>query len=224
MGLTYYAALYYSLAVGHAAVDAGGTFEALIGFGYFGGPLLGLAARAVVRRRRTRPPRRSGSPGSSPPRCAAGALGPLSGRAPRAPVADRVNAAARAPCAAPGAAAPISRMPRRLDPIVSGASVRSRKRAALVVVEVGEQDGGQRDAAGAQLAQDQDALRLGQARAAGPRRGRPATGAALVDQPLGRRAAEVQVQQQAVRARGGGARALEVGARRRTRSRRRGSG
>jgi hypothetical protein len=48
MGLTYYAALYYSLAVGHAAVDAGGTFEALIGFGYFAGPLLGLAARAVV--------------------------------------------------------------------------------------------------------------------------------------------------------------------------------
>ena len=48
MGLTYYAALYYSLAVGHAAVDAGGTFEALIGFGYFGGPLLGLTARAVV--------------------------------------------------------------------------------------------------------------------------------------------------------------------------------
>src|SRR3954463_8602107 len=28
MGLTYYAALYYSLAVGHAAVEAGGTFEA----------------------------------------------------------------------------------------------------------------------------------------------------------------------------------------------------
>jgi len=48
MGLTYYAALYYSLAVGHAAVDAGGTFEALIGFGYFGGPLLGLTARAIV--------------------------------------------------------------------------------------------------------------------------------------------------------------------------------
>ena len=33
MGITYYAALYYSLAVGHAAVDAGGTFEALIGLG-----------------------------------------------------------------------------------------------------------------------------------------------------------------------------------------------
>ena len=38
MGITYYAALYYSLAVGHAAVDAGGTFEALIGLGYFVGP------------------------------------------------------------------------------------------------------------------------------------------------------------------------------------------
>jgi hypothetical protein len=48
MGLTYYAALYYALAVGRAAVDAGGTFEALIGFGYFAGPLLGLTARAVV--------------------------------------------------------------------------------------------------------------------------------------------------------------------------------
>jgi hypothetical protein len=48
MGLTYYAALYYSLAVGQAAVEAGGSFEALIGFGYFAGPLLGLTARAVV--------------------------------------------------------------------------------------------------------------------------------------------------------------------------------
>jgi len=48
MGLTYYASLYYSLAVGHAAVDAGGTFEMLIGFGYFAGPLLGLAARAIA--------------------------------------------------------------------------------------------------------------------------------------------------------------------------------
>ena len=48
MGLTYYASLYYSLAVGHAAVDAGGTFEALIGVGYFAGPLLGLGARALV--------------------------------------------------------------------------------------------------------------------------------------------------------------------------------
>jgi len=48
MGLSYYAALYYSLAVGHAAVDAGGTFEALIGVGYLGGPLLGLAAWAAA--------------------------------------------------------------------------------------------------------------------------------------------------------------------------------
>ena len=47
MGLSYYAALYYSLAVGHAAVDAGGTFEALIGVGYLCGPLLGLAAHAA---------------------------------------------------------------------------------------------------------------------------------------------------------------------------------
>jgi len=48
MGLTYYAAIYYSLAVGHAAVDAGGSFEALIGVGYFAGPLLGLSAEAVA--------------------------------------------------------------------------------------------------------------------------------------------------------------------------------
>jgi hypothetical protein len=48
MGLTYYAAIYYSLTVGHAAVDAGGAFEALIGFGYFAGPLLGLTARGIA--------------------------------------------------------------------------------------------------------------------------------------------------------------------------------
>ena len=46
MGLTYYSALYYSMTVGQAAVDAGGTFEALIGLGYFVGPLLGLAGHA----------------------------------------------------------------------------------------------------------------------------------------------------------------------------------
>jgi len=47
MGLTYYAALYYSLSVGHAAVDAGGTFEALIGVGSCVGPLLGLGGHAL---------------------------------------------------------------------------------------------------------------------------------------------------------------------------------
>jgi hypothetical protein len=46
MGLTYCLALYYALAVGKGAVDAGGGFEALIGVGYFAGPLLGLAGRA----------------------------------------------------------------------------------------------------------------------------------------------------------------------------------
>ena len=46
MGLTYYAALYYTLAVGHGAVDAGGSFEALIGVGYCIGPVVGLAAYA----------------------------------------------------------------------------------------------------------------------------------------------------------------------------------
>jgi hypothetical protein len=49
MGLTYYAALYYSMAVGHAAVEAGGNFEALIGLGYFLGPLLGLIGHAAAR-------------------------------------------------------------------------------------------------------------------------------------------------------------------------------
>jgi hypothetical protein len=48
MGLTYYAALYYSLAVGQAAVEAGGTFEALIGVGYLVGPLLGILGHAAT--------------------------------------------------------------------------------------------------------------------------------------------------------------------------------
>jgi hypothetical protein len=48
MGLTYYAALYYSMAVGHAAVDAGGNFEALIGAGYVVGPTLGLVGHAIA--------------------------------------------------------------------------------------------------------------------------------------------------------------------------------
>jgi hypothetical protein len=36
------------MAVGHGAVDAGGTFEALIGVGYCVGPLLGIAGHAVA--------------------------------------------------------------------------------------------------------------------------------------------------------------------------------
>lgn len=47
MGLTYYAALYYALSVGHAAVDASGTFEALVALGSCVGPLLGLGGHAV---------------------------------------------------------------------------------------------------------------------------------------------------------------------------------
>jgi hypothetical protein len=47
MGLTYFASIYYSLAVGHGAVHAGGGFEALIGLGYVVGPLIGLTARAL---------------------------------------------------------------------------------------------------------------------------------------------------------------------------------
>jgi hypothetical protein len=48
MGLTYCATLYYSLTVGHGAVDAGGGFEALVGLGYVLGPLVGLAGQAVA--------------------------------------------------------------------------------------------------------------------------------------------------------------------------------
>jgi hypothetical protein len=47
MGITYFCSIYYSLAVGHAAVEAGGDFEALIGVGYVVGPLVGMAGRAL---------------------------------------------------------------------------------------------------------------------------------------------------------------------------------
>jgi hypothetical protein len=47
MGLTYGVTLYYSLSVGHADVDAGGGFEALVGLGYVLGPLVGLAGQAL---------------------------------------------------------------------------------------------------------------------------------------------------------------------------------
>ncbi|MCP3904732.1 MAG: MFS transporter [Planctomycetes bacterium] len=47
MGGVYYAALYYAMAVGRAEVDAGGTHEALIGFGYTVGPIAGLAGTAL---------------------------------------------------------------------------------------------------------------------------------------------------------------------------------
>ena len=145
MGLTYYAALYYSLAVGHAAVDAGGTFEALIGFGYFAGPLLGLGARAVV------------SPDHAASAtvmlawlvvggCSAGALGATWPRAARGDQAyGRVPRAARdVPLPDDDRCALCTRLAaergaqQRRDladaqvgsePIVSGASVRSRKRA-----------------------------------------------------------------------------------------------
>ncbi|MBC8201867.1 MAG: MFS transporter [Planctomycetes bacterium] len=42
LGVTYYAALYYAMAVGSAQVDAGGKHEAFIGGGYMAGPVLGL--------------------------------------------------------------------------------------------------------------------------------------------------------------------------------------
>ena len=47
VGMTYYAALYYALAVGNAEVEAGGTHEALIGLGYTIGPIIGWAGLAL---------------------------------------------------------------------------------------------------------------------------------------------------------------------------------
>ena len=47
LGVVYYAALYYAMAVGRAQIDAGGRHESLIGVGYTIGPvavLLGIAA------------------------------------------------------------------------------------------------------------------------------------------------------------------------------------
>jgi len=44
MGVTYYAALYYAMAVGRAKVDAGGKHEAFIGGGYMVGPIVGLVS------------------------------------------------------------------------------------------------------------------------------------------------------------------------------------
>lgn len=52
MGVVYYAALYYAMAVGRAEVDAGGTHEALIGLGYTVGPatgLIGVSASSAAR-------------------------------------------------------------------------------------------------------------------------------------------------------------------------------
>src|SRR5690606_29166641 len=46
-GVIYYAALYYALSVGAAAVDAGGKHEALIGVGYTIGPAAALAGIRV---------------------------------------------------------------------------------------------------------------------------------------------------------------------------------
>ena len=45
--IIYYASLYYAMTVGHAEVDAGGHFEALVGGGYVLGPLAGLLGSAV---------------------------------------------------------------------------------------------------------------------------------------------------------------------------------
>jgi hypothetical protein len=48
MGVIYTAALYYALEAGGHSADAGGTHEALIGFGYTAGPAIGLAAALAV--------------------------------------------------------------------------------------------------------------------------------------------------------------------------------
>lgn len=44
----YYASLYYAMSVGHAEVDAGGHFEALIGVGYITGPIASLVGMAIA--------------------------------------------------------------------------------------------------------------------------------------------------------------------------------
>jgi hypothetical protein len=44
----YYASLYYAMSVGHAEVDAGGRFEALIGVGYVTGPIASLAGLSIA--------------------------------------------------------------------------------------------------------------------------------------------------------------------------------
>lgn len=46
-GMIYYAALYYGMAVEHAAVDSGGRHEAIIGLGYILGPSMGLLGGAL---------------------------------------------------------------------------------------------------------------------------------------------------------------------------------
>lgn len=48
MATIYTAALYYVMEVQNAQVEAAGTHEALIGVGYTGGPLLGLAGMAIA--------------------------------------------------------------------------------------------------------------------------------------------------------------------------------
>ena len=48
VGMVYYAALYYAMAVGRAQVEAGGTHEGLIGAGYAAGPLVGLLGAAAA--------------------------------------------------------------------------------------------------------------------------------------------------------------------------------
>lgn len=49
LGIVYFAALYYAMSVGSAAVDAGGRHEALIGVGYAVGPSAGLSALFAAR-------------------------------------------------------------------------------------------------------------------------------------------------------------------------------
>jgi hypothetical protein len=46
MGVTYYAALYYTMSVGRASVAAGSQFELVVGLAYAAGPILGLVAHA----------------------------------------------------------------------------------------------------------------------------------------------------------------------------------
>jgi hypothetical protein len=48
LGVIYYAALYYAMAIGRARVEAGGTHEGLIGAGYTTGPVIGLIGIGIA--------------------------------------------------------------------------------------------------------------------------------------------------------------------------------
>ena len=182
--------------------------------------LRGTAARSrrAGGRRRPRTPHRR--PSRSPgwwPRLLDGALRRYLRRVARA---DR-DAGRRAASAARSSAA-ISRMPSWLEPIVSGASVRSRKRARSPSSRSANRIAGSvTPAARSWRRIRMPCVSARRRRVSSSRpRGRPA----LVHQPVGRRAAKIQVQQQPVRAGRSRARLGEVARGDERRSRRPGNG